>query len=368
MKKIQLGIISTFPQTDRSIKRLNHIPLRWARLLSAYVDITFIYTGSVKHSYLNQNYSTLYIEESNFIRKLPWFFRLYLLTWTALRKKRFDILMNLNSHINMWLVALAAGNVRTISRVTGLTFPQKPKNLRNQILKLFCISKELLSLRNTDHTLFICRHLKKKMEDRNCKAKNSYVISTGVDVDLFRFKEDEKIVEPVQKLLFVGRLDPIKQPFHAIEIFERLQDNYPYLELEMIGEGKLEQAIRHYISNNDKIILRGHVEHNKLPYFFFESSILILTSLTEGLPNCVLEAMASGVPVVSYNVGAISELLQSGRGAPISPGCVDDFLSAIKRLIDSDTLRLQVANNALKYINEFHSLESVRGRVLDILK
>ena len=101
-------------------------------------------------------------------------------------------------------------------------------------------------------------------------------------------------------LLFVGRLEPQKNPLLALATAARLRDLGTAFTLTMIGGGAMEQRVRKEIVRlglTDHVTLHGHVA-NPAP-FFRESDMLLMTSRYEGVPAVIGEALVAGIPFVA---------------------------------------------------------------------
>jgi glycosyltransferase involved in cell wall biosynthesis len=91
-----------------------------------------------------------------------------------------------------------------------------------------------------------------------------------------------------------------------------------------------------------------------------QADLLLLTSDHEGTPNVVLEAMASGVPVISTRVGDVPELLGQGdRGRLVAPGDVAGLVSATEELLSDPHARARLASQARSYVQSEHSSASL---------
>jgi glycosyltransferase involved in cell wall biosynthesis len=105
----------------------------------------------------------------------------------------------------------------------------------------------------------------------------------------------------------------------------------------------------------DAVEFRGAVADMKSVYQ--EADLLILTSDFEGTPNVVLEAMASGLPVVATQVGGLKEIIRNGETGylvePDSPETIERLLS----LIEDSSLRCNVGMRARQYVKSEHSVE-----------
>ena len=94
--------------------------------------------------------------------------------------------------------------------------------------------------------------------------------------------------------------------------------------------------------------------------------VAVLTSDSESLSNVILEAMSARLPVVAYNVGGNSELVNDERGALVTVGDENDFASAICRVLSDGNLRRQQGENGFRFVKERFSADQVRRRYEDL--
>lgn len=125
----------------------------------------------------------------------------------------------------------------------------------------------------------------------------------------------------------VARLAPVKDPMTFLEVASRIHRQLPECRFVMVGDGPMRSEVERGViaaGLSDKLILAGNRTdvHRLLPAF----NVFLITSVSEGLPRGMLEALASGVPVVSTDVGGVSELLTgtaNGMICPVGdPGCL----------------------------------------------
>lgn len=124
---------------------------------------------------------------------------------------------------------------------------------------------------------------------------------------------------------------------------------------EMLRERGLESVseVAGWVSGDAKLAL------------YRNSDVLVLPSYTEGLPNVLLEAMASGIPVLTTPVGGIPSLVKDGQsGVLVAPGDVSGIARELARLLRDENLRRRIADAARSRISATYSLEEV-GRVLE---
>lgn len=147
--------------------------------------------------------------------------------------------------------------------------------------------------------------------------------------------------EPVVPIvLAVGRLVPEKNYSFLIEVFSKLN---PTLKAKLIilGDGEQKQVLEEKIRSlglENKVRLPGNVSN---PYKYMKrSKVLVVTSITEGFPMCILEALACGCPVVSSDYGGANEILE------------DDACGRIVSLKDQKQFVAQLEDALCRYVDK----------------
>ena len=170
----------------------------------------------------------------------------------------------------------------------------------------------------------------------------------------------------------VGRLEPVKDQLTLLRAFLRLLEVVPAardrLRLVVIGDGALMEQGRAILREGDAeslVWLPG--ERSDVPELLRCLDLFVLPSLREGLSNTLLEAMATGLPVVATRVGGTPELVEEGKtGTLVPPGDPDALAEAIKTYLDlPDRLRTHgVAGR--KRVEERFSLSKMVSGYLDV--
>lgn len=142
------------------------------------------------------------------------------------------------------------------------------------------------------------------------------------------------------QVLFLGRLNKNKGVFDLIRAIPKVLEQLPQATFILAGDGELDNVAHQaeILGIKHAVILPGWVEGCAKDALLASADLLVLPSYYEGLPVCILEAMAAGVPVLSSAVGGIPDVLEDGAcGVLISPGDVDALSTAlIDSLLDSE--------------------------------
>lgn len=156
------------------------------------------------------------------------------------------------------------------------------------------------------------------------------------------------------RLIFVGRIAPVKGLRLLIEALNRLQN--PNLHLILVGDGPdrkvIEDAARPL---GDQVEFTGYLDQAAVAEKLKTADIAVLPSFAEGVPVFLMEAFASGLPVISTQVAGMSELVKNGEsGLIVPPGDVEGLMQAIQTLAaDPDRRQNMGATGRQHVITEF---------------
>ena len=192
-----------------------------------------------------------------------------------------------------------------------------------------------------------------------------HVLYNGVDLQKFdpaRFSSADRkqlrrslgIPEDHRVIASVGRLDRIKNLPMLIESAKNVLASHPETTFLIVGEGSEKQALLQAADDagvRDNFCFAGFVED--IPRLMYTTDILVHASLSEGLPNAVLEAMAMGKPVVASDVGGIPELIQHGHtGLLIPPRGSEDLTTVLCGLLETPQEMERIGYNARTQVEE----------------
>ncbi|PIT97764.1 MAG: hypothetical protein COT71_04275 [Candidatus Andersenbacteria bacterium CG10_big_fil_rev_8_21_14_0_10_54_11] len=173
-------------------------------------------------------------------------------------------------------------------------------------------------------------------------ASDFIVIPNGVETN--RFVPIVRPANPRVKILFIGRLIPRKGFQRVIQALPRVKElaAQPF-EVEVVGTGAFQAELDGLAASlgvSDAIHYAGTVPYEELHRSYQYADIFVLTSLSEGMPSVILEAMGCGLPVVASDVGGNNELVHEGENGYLIIGDDTEKLARdIARLINDDALR-----------------------------
>ena len=205
-----------------------------------------------------------------------------------------------------------------------------------------------------------------------CRSSELHALGLGVDpsrlscipngVDTQRFRPGERSIALRRELLgpaadnaadeplvgFVGRLSPEKGPEVFVRAALMLRDRLPTARFVIVGDGPLRESMQAMVEQyrlSDRLHFAG--VRDDMPAVYRELDLVVSTSHSEAMPLAIMEAMASGVPVVATRVGGVPDLIeQGGCGWLCEPGNFDSVASRIAALIEQPAERRRMGRRA----------------------
>ena len=199
-------------------------------------------------------------------------------------------------------------------------------------------------------------------------------ISNGIDTEKFRpaiggqcKSARSELGIPADAFVIggVGRLVSQKNFLLFLKVASNILKKYPEVRFAIAGTGPLETILRAEAENlgiSSQILFLGHVSDRQSLYHALD--VLLITSDFEGTPMTLLEAMASGVPVVASAVDGISEVCSDGVDSLLAPPRDSDFFEqSLFRIIRDKTLRGNLAFAGRRTILERYDIQVIAERV-----
>lgn len=234
------------------------------------------------------------------------------------------------------------------------------------------------SARRRMRWVFVSEHLKRRYERAGLSVPDATVIYGGIPVEAFSGRRFTRFAgaDSPRRMLYVGAVTPAKGLHLAIEALARARrEGCGDVSLTVVGhvyDPDYGDALRKAVVANDlvdRVTFVGAMERQDLPAVFAEHDALLFTStVAEGFPLTILEAMAAGLVVISSDSGGQREILQDGQVAfTFRAGDSEDLAGCIRRVADDPDLARRVAVAGHRLVHEELTLEKMADKYEELL-
>lgn len=179
----------------------------------------------------------------------------------------------------------------------------------------------------------------------------------------FGFSESDTVLMTTSRLVVKNGVGDV------IDSLRFLPENVKFL---VVGSGPLEKALKASVEAyklDKRVVFVGFVEHTNLPQYLHMSDIFIRPSLSEGMGNSFIEAMASRLPVIATPVGGIPDFLTDREtGIFCEPHDPKSIADAVTTLLFGPQLRATIIENAQKMVSEKYDWNLVAEKMKEVLK
>ncbi len=197
------------------------------------------------------------------------------------------------------------------------------------------------------------------------------VVHMSVDTDRFAPPAEPRSAGGPLRVLDVGRLVPEKGAPVLLDAVARLAGRGVEVELRLVGGGELEPELRGEIARRGlqhRVTLVGAVGQDEILAQYHWADVFCLPSFQEGLPVVLMEAMATGLPVVTSPVNGIPELVRDGRnGRLVPPGRADLLADALGELAVNPGLRARLGEQARADVTARFGIDTCAAAQQDFL-
>lgn len=216
------------------------------------------------------------------------------------------------------------------------------------------LKKQQKQLKDMEHVVAQCQAMRDMILDRELVSDEK--------ITAIYNPVSEKIVQAVEKLpreekegyqfTFIGRLDPQKNLPHLLSAFKLVLEKRQDVSLHLVGDGILKEQLQEEACrlNIDKHVffegMRKDIEH-----VYCASDVVVLSSEYEGMPNCLIEAIACGIPVVSYDcpIGPKEIIVDDVNGYLVSFMNVDELAQKMLLAVEKEWQPENIKKTAEKF-------------------
>jgi 1,4-alpha-glucan branching enzyme len=204
------------------------------------------------------------------------------------------------------------------------------------------------------------------------------IVPNGVDVEKFKPSENSQAIRMQLGLgngpivLFVGSLIPRKGVHFLVEAAKKIVNEHSDTKFLIVGEGPLKNQLivsleNANLSGNFKFL--GNLKDDLLPLMYNCADVFVLPSIQEGQGIVLLEAQASGKPVVAFNVGGVNEAVRNKEtGLLVKRGSTQELADAISSLISDGALREKMGADGRKFVTENYTWDICAQKMLKVYR
>ena len=233
--------------------------------------------------------------------------------------------------------------------------------------------------KNSDKVIAICDNTKDRLiNDYGVPEEKITIIPAGVDINRFNPNNDGKTlrnklnIDDKKVILCVAKLGYLKGIYYLIEAFRKIADQYKDTILVIAGSGNKteERRLRNLVASlnlRDKVIFTGWVNYDDVPYLYAASDVFVHPSLLEGTPLVILEAMATGKPVIATGIAGVPDMITDGiDGFLVEEKNVEQIVEKLSVLLEDEGLCKKIGRNARKKVEEKFSWDMIAEQILEV--
>jgi len=268
-----------------------------------------------------------------------------------LRQNDYDLVHAFFGFPTGWLCCKTADKLPYIISLRGSDVPGKHPRLKLDYKILAPVFKTIWE---NAALLVACSEGLKNRALRFLPSVSIDVIPNGVELDRFHPAQTSEKAD-LLNLLTVGRLSPTKRIETLIDAVQILYKAACKLRFTIVGGGAIAEELKRIVLKrniNNIIEITGRVESEKMPQVYRQSDIFISASMQEGMSNAMLEAMASGLPIITTRCEGVEELI-ADNGIVVELAEAEEIAKAIKKLADDRQAYRQMATAARKQARKF---------------
>jgi len=270
------------------------------------------------------------------------------------------------------LLGSLAGQLARSARLVYTAHAFSFKRHLPRTLHIGTVLAERLICRLADAVICLSQEDARAAAGLGIRPRRLKVIPNGIDPAPFttaRGLRGKLGIDPGTAVIgMIGRLVEDKDPLTFVRAVAEVSRQLSDARFLLVGDGPLRGVVEREARNlgvGDRLMITGI--RNDVPELLATLDVVVLTSRWEGLPLIVLEAMASGRPIVCSKIPTLAEIVQEGvTGRLVPPGDVAGFADAIVALCTNRTLRLSLGAAAHEYVARTFPLRRMIEQTADL--
>lgn len=225
------------------------------------------------------------------------------------------------------------------------------------------------NLRDVEHLISQCDGMEEMLIEGQLATKERITTIYNPVSEYLIQCVDRKMEKNCEKqIVFIGRVDPQKNLTHLVQAFAKVLEKRPHTKLRLIGDGNSRESLTQLINKlgiSDKVTIEGINPH--IEEVYAEADVVALSSEYEGMPNCLIEAIGCGIPIVSYDcpIGPAEIVVDGVNGYLVEYNNIEQLAERLIMALDREWNeeeikatcdKFRVENIAKKYLEVFEKV------------
>jgi len=279
-----------------------------------------------------------------------------------IKKEEIDI-VHARSRVPAWIAYFACRRTKAIFITTCHGYYQK--HLFSSVMGW---AKRVIVLSNV-----IARHM---IEDFSVPHERIRLVPRSVDLERFKYLDPQAKRKDVFNVGIIGRITPLKGHLHFIKAMARISRLVPRLKIWIVGDAPASKEA--YKEEVQVLVRRLGLWHcteflgtqRDIPGILAHLDLVVLATTThEAFGRVVVEAMASGVPVIATKVGGVVDIIEDGKdGILVPPADAKSIADAVMRIFNDPQLAGSLAEAAYAKVKEKYNVELMVKNTLDVYR
>ena len=283
-----------------------------------------------------------------------------------------------NRHVNKPFIHVVHGPLSDEYR-QGLREHQSPRGKLANLFMRYQARLEQQTAMRASVIIAVSNYSKQRIiEDYSIEEDKIRVVPNGIDPEIFRVAEDSTAIKRQFGLgddpcvLFVGSLIPRKGLNFLVDAAQKILKQHAQTKFMIVGKGPLKDQIVNAINKRGfwkNFLFVDSLKDETLAVAYRCADVFVLPSVQEGQGIVLLEAEASGKPVVAFSVGGVPEAVRDGEtGLLVQFGDTEAFAKAVARLLSDEDLRRKMGAAARKFVVENFTWDICAQKMLQVYR
>jgi glycosyltransferase involved in cell wall biosynthesis len=263
-----------------------------------------------------------------------------------------------------------------LTRISGLPWISFAHGWTDEDWKIKTYNRlDKFLLRYPDRIVAVSKEVARKLHVLNIPDRKIKIIYNAVsrenlndEDEQIGVREELKIPKEHKLLGVIGRLSPEKGQIYFLQAFSQVIEHSPEVTALIVGEGPDEQRLKQYCASKNlasRVVFMGY--QNNLTSIYKSLDLVVLPSLSEGMPMVALEGMLEGKPIIGTGVGGIPEVIVHQKtGLLVPPANPTSLARAILELISDEEKLKNFSENSQTFVRDNFSAEERAKKVVDL--